>query len=825
MTSTLRSAAALPALAFACISLGALGCLQEDPASAVSYDTERLFEDRPWEVTTEQGEMVLPNLFYAEASENEQVMPTALDGRDLIDRLIYPTLGNPNLYVRSDPDDSLLAVLRIEPDALAHLSPDTTDAVAGTSRRIMRLTEDAQNRLAFYLIPRSGRARFTETPSATVPPQDGSALPIGATEIQVHAVTDDMPEPFRRRLTLRCLFRHDALAAVPAGLYDLRVEVLRDGALATAPSGQGALFEYQYNAVRIFDAGPESGAYTVVNVTDTQISVGSSYGDRSQPHLRSFVGYVNGTDDPSVRNAAFITFNGDLHNGGSPGGIREAFVSTTYAEEANVIVSALKELTLPIFLTVGNHDGNVSMGAVPGSVEEVSKFEGLLNAVTEAFPKAWPDFSWEAFQAYRQAIAGQPGGWERNIFVGSHERFAGAETFATGWRTIDRHDRNMVLYDGFHQWRRTYGPLYFAWDFGDNTYISMNTYELRQHRRSGWGMYTVNYGGGLSTVQLDWLDRELGKAEHAERDVVLIGHHDPRGGHKGHDHGYYYAQVDYRGVGQSAAAYLGGSVLSPVVCKLPNWALKDGQESDCLHDGLQDWMRPDPAMDCAPQDKLADGRCDPALVDFEQVNRDGRHLYFSGLHLVDRIATHPRVRTLLLGHTHYHSFEMYQAGEELVPAGFNLSPAEKERFAALEVINPVRAHSFSSSQGEYDPETLDPQKVIADNAWFFGLVRAAAEAVQRTLQGESRELAVLHLTCGANLTKQDYLGQSMMGFSVLHVSAKPDVHGYELPQINDVSYFLNNGSGYYQQIATVGLDRNATIFKDDVANPVGSLFE
>jgi len=55
-----------------------------------------------------------------------------------------------------------------------------------------------------------------------------------------------------------------------------------------------------------------------VNVTDTQVSVGTAFEDKTLAKLREFVARVNASTDPTVRDAAFITFNGDLHNGGSP---------------------------------------------------------------------------------------------------------------------------------------------------------------------------------------------------------------------------------------------------------------------------------------------------------------------------------------------------------------------------------------------------------------------------------------------------------------------------------------------------------------------------
>ncbi len=800
----------------------ASGCQQYGSSDASHTETQ--FHDRPWEISTEQGEMVLPNIFYAEASENEQIMPTAIDGREGIDRLIYPTIGNPNLYVRDDPKDSFLVVLRLEEELFAHLQPDTSQSVPSTSRRYLSLAQSDANQLAFYLVARHGRDAFTTTAAPATGTMADGVYPIGASEIQIHSQPDALPEPFKQRRTLRCLFRQTAMQSVPAGLYDLRIEVKRDGQIAEAADGSGAAYEYQYNALRVFDASPEDGEYTVMNVTDTQISTGSKWGDKSQPQLFSFVDYVNSSPEPAVRNAAFITFNGDLHNGGSPGGLREAFVATTYNEEAKIILEALRELTIPIFLTPGNHDGFVSTGHVPGAVEELSKYAGLYDVVTGVVAKAWPDFSWDAFKAYVGVTAGEPGGWPVDIFVGAHRRQADARTLAEGWSPVSRDDRNMILFDGFHQWRRSYGPLSFSWSFGENLYVSLNSFELRQHRRSGWGMYTVNYGGGMSAVQLDWVTHQLDEAERRDQDVVLIAHHDPRGGHKGQDFGYYYSQVPYRGMGQSAAAYLSGAVLTPLLCKLPSWAQKDATEADCLHDGLQEWMRPDPDFDCAPRDRLGNGRCNPALLDPTAAAQNGRHLHFSGLELVDQITSHPRVRTLLLGHTHYHSLEMIQAGDEVVPDGFALSSAEAERFAALEVANPLRGFSKTGGEGEYDPSDVDHQKLIDDNAAFFGMLQAAAQDVNRHLGGEGRELAVMRLTCNADMTQQEYGDLPMMGFSLLHVSRRDDARGYSQPQINDVTYFMNTGSGAFQQVATVGLDRTTRLGADDPLNPVATLF-
>src|SRR5262249_40609295 len=144
---------------------------------------------------------------------------------------------------------------------------------------------------------------------------------------------------------------------------------------------------------------------------------------------------------------------------------------------------------------------------------------------------------------------------------------------------------------------------------------------------------------------------ERGKAD--AQDTVVLGHHDPRGGHRGKDLGYYFEQLDYEGLGQSAYNYVHSEAITPVLCKLPSWALSAGQEKDCLHDGLAEWMRADEEFDCDDADRLPDGRCNPALFDTRLPAGQRHRLHYSGYDLIDKLATRGNVRTLLLGHTHY----------------------------------------------------------------------------------------------------------------------------------------------------------------------------
>jgi hypothetical protein len=780
---------------------------------------EQQLAEKPWEVVSNKGETYLPNVFYADASQNEQVMPVALDGHVMIDRLIYPTLGNPNLYTRSDPTDQLMIVLRIEPRAYAFLGAKTSP-VPGSSLTRLSIPNDAKTGFAFFLVPRAARDANTESTSAISSGAGTGVYRIYPNQILMNPVPADMPESLRARDTLRFVFEQGAMAKVPPGLYDVRFEVRRDDVV------EDSLYEYQYNAVRVFDAEPEESS--VINVTDTQVSVGSLYDSKTKEKLEQFVQYVNTTDDPNVRGASFITFNGDLHNGGSPGSLRERTVANTYNEEAKAIVDTLKYLPMPIFLTTGNHDGYVSTGQVPSAVKTADDalFDDLEKVTNDANPKAWPGFTWAGFKKYIDdtAAANELGGWHRDLYVGAFSRSAEGSTFSDSWKEIPREQRNEVLYDGFYQWRKTYGPLYYSYKFAKTFYVSLNSFELRQHRRAGWGMYTVNYGGGMSDVQLAWLDRELLRAKTDGTDVVLLAHHDPRGGHKGLDQGYYFDLLEYESVWQSAINYLAGKAWDPAVCEAPDWVLSRDQEDACVHDGLQEWMRPDEDFDCAWEDRNAEGRCDP------------NKLFMSGVELMERITKNPQVRTVLLGHTHYNSLEVLQTGDELLPGQLPVDDAKAKELAGLEIQNPFRGYAvqqararlgsakFFARDADYAPSTL-PFEPIAQRVKEFAAAydRAAPPAAMRTLDapmGKPRELVIMRLVSNADLTSQTYQGKSALGFAVLHLTKKSDARAYDKAQINRVTFFVNQGGNVFDDIETVDIDRDAHLGPHDAANPL-----
>ncbi len=793
-----------------------------DPTAAPPGPTPEdiIRRELPWEVVSDQGETYLSNIFYADPSENEQIMPYALAGHVQIDRLVYPTLGNPNLYVKSDPADAFMTVLRIEEGAFAHLKP-TRKAVSRSKLLQVTLEENATNAFVFLLVPRNASSRLASTESnAPVPAGAGTeTLRITPTRILENPVEDDMPPALQTRKTLRFVFDQKAMKGVPPGLYDVRFELRREGKLFNLPNQTSGVYEYQFNALRVFDSTTEE--YGIINVTDTQISVGDFFNNKTKDKLEEFAYYMNTTKDARVRNAAFITFNGDLHNGGSPGSLTHKTVATTYAEEAKVIVDTLKTLPHPIFLTAGNHDAFVSTGQVPGAVKTLDG-DVLEQTIQAANPKAWPGYKWSDLKAFLASTdaAGLLGGRHLDIVTGGFMRGPG-DTFSAAWREVPRQDRNMILYDGLYQWQKTYGPLTSSWIFGGNRYVNVNTSDLRQHRRSGWGMYTVNYGGGVSASQIAWVDRELARARTKREDVILLGHHDPRGGHGAKDLGFYFQQLDYRGIQQSAVNYLLGKVFNPIVCRLPSWAISDTQGQSCLHDGLQEWMRPDWELDCKWDERAANGKCDPKLFD-PLLGDKSKRFYFSAFEMISRISQNPEVRTVLLGHTHWNSLEMMQAGDELVPS--RLPDGSATVFASLEVQNPVRGFAFQGGGSEYDEKALSAGAVGKNNPEFWKTYEASAAASIIKLGGQARELAVLRLTSNADLTAQRHNGNTMLGFSALTLSKKADRRGYPRAQINAVAYFINSGSLKFDPVKEVPIDRNVRLGARDVDNPLRALF-
>jgi len=161
-----------------------------------------------------------------------------------------------------------------------------------------------------------------------------------------------------------------------------------------------------------------------------------------------------------------------------------------------------------------------------------------------------------------------------------------------------------------------------------------------------------------------------------------------------------------------------------------------------------------------------------------------------------------------------------------------LDTRDVERLAALEVQNPVRGfawlwkgrdHSIDAS--DYDAQALAAAGIVAENGHFFREVENTARPFQRVLEGNNRELAILHITCNADITQQTYNGRTNLGFSVLHVTKKTDARAYDNPQVNRVSYFINADNHLFEDVKAIDLDRTARLGANDPQNPVAQTFQ
>jgi hypothetical protein len=300
----------------------------------------------------------------------------------------------------------------------------------------------------------------------------------------------------------------------------------------------------------------------------------------------------------------------------------------------------------------------------------------------------------------------------------------------------------------------------------------------------------------MSHEQLAWLDREIARAHIASEDMVLLMHHDPRGGHKGKDFGYYFPVITYKGFEQSAINYLVNDKLSPLVCKLDDVQLTVQDQDGCLHDGLQEWMAPDPDFD-----------------------KEGAAYFMSGIELLQRINKAKEIRTLLIGHAHLNSMEVLQHGDTLVPGRVAMDADSKQRLVWLEGANPIRNHAWAWDRRH--TTSLLPE-VEAWRTRLDVLLDQATPVPMRTLtdDGGPRELAILRLTSNADLSSEKFGTQSMYGWSIMHVTKQ----AAGIPRINRVSYFIHTGADAFAKVETVDVDRTKSIASKAQDNRVAQLF-
>jgi len=779
-----------------------------------------------------------------------------------------------------------------------------------------------------------------------------------------------MPVELMSRAKIKFIYDQKDMKNVPAGFYDIRMEVLKNGKLAAS--------EYQYNAVRVYEK-PKSYQtnYDLINVTDSQISLGANkildgftFKQETHDRMIEFVNFLNkawnkkGTlseVERKIQNSAFITFNGDVHNGGSPLTLQPRKVATTYQREAQAILNILRNLPIPIFLTVGNHDGYAATGITPGIYKqsEITKYaremakKGVISqkfetnyekylaelkakdlpggkpvdihtesvfTIKERVKHMDPDtatylytepvfrdmdtalielyqsqlnFDKDTSKEIKKLLKIHSDLKTRALKIVPEKYFAHLEamvntienqvatgkisisksklnalsqnrvdiidkyqqirknqlakvkyhfdpvTYKNNWIRVAASQRNYMLYDGVNQWRTTYGPTYQSWGIGDNLYVNLNSYELRQHMRTGYGMYTVNYGGGISQAQMDWVRKSVNlKVDGKKRDIILLTHHDFRGGHKNVGHGFYVRQVPYQGMGNVAKNFVMGEHVLPNLCKKAPKKLINSSTSlklSCLHDGLQEWMRAEFKFDCAEsykyhvgehvvtddyQDlgelKVGDplvGSCDLLSMRLDKE----RHPLYSGYQLVHLLAVSSNIHTYIIGHTHYNTLEILQKGDKLVEDQVLLDEAshkKREHFKTVfESLNPVRFLSwFHAKTGDYpkDDRALEKSPMKTDvngiesaylhisdpkeraNAKALGLLTLNFEKSGHTFERRVQHpVVILRFTSVAKLSEQKLLvGKDKKAFGFTLLSVDDSVNN--TPMVNAITLMKND---------------------------------
>ena len=159
--------------------------------------------------------------------------------------------------------------------------------------------------------------------------------------------------------------------------------------------------------------------------------------------------------------------------------------NSSYWNEYQSIIQFLRRLKFPVFLAPGNHDGYAA-------------YENQNQASTISNLK----FS--------------------NTLVGP--------------------ETERVLFDGKHFWQKMMGPRYFSFDFGIWHFVFLDTFEHYRFFRLSYSNFGANDGGWMSQEQIQWLETDLKAAERSGKKIILVGHHDPRGGAQG----MFYQDPHYR---------------------------------------------------------------------------------------------------------------------------------------------------------------------------------------------------------------------------------------------------------------------------------------
>ena len=79
--------------------------------------------------------------------------------------------------------------------------------------------------------------------------------------------------------------------------------------------------------------------------------------------------------------------------------------------------------------------------------------------------------------------------------------------------------------DGLEFWKEYFGPLYYSFDFGNNHFIGVNSFDWPPILRSSVLFIALNWGGSIQDVQMQWIEQDLKSSESDLKFIFL--HHNP----------------------------------------------------------------------------------------------------------------------------------------------------------------------------------------------------------------------------------------------------------------------------------------------------------
>ena len=310
-------------------------------------------------------------------------------------------------------------------------------------------------------------------------------------------------KPVRRCRVLGVTLRGETLhlrAIVPVTLardvYDLRV------------MGPG-VDENQPNAVRLLGNDP-GDAFRIAMVADHQLWDPSYRLTGRGINTNTFPRDAKAADNIAITRQGFAELRlldpDFVINAG------DMVFGVDFPKEYEHARSLIRDARLPMFAVPGNHDGYAAY---------VVKLRG--SALT--------------------MVSGM---------VACKQHIEGEMTWAKAWVFITclYGDIKELLYadlhrDGLVYWKRQLGPTTYAFDRGKMRFLGLNTYGGTPERRHAFSIYmdafdlrlgvpaVDNYGGYLTSEQLEFVRQQARRASRQGRTLVVFGHHDPRGNARG----------------------------------------------------------------------------------------------------------------------------------------------------------------------------------------------------------------------------------------------------------------------------------------------------